>query len=164
RDFPAQRFSSLVVFRARAERRLELGPDGPDAYFTIAGFRPVEKVGGRKETCDRLHGAALAIHGVFRIGIAGAALRAHGERQMSSGAAAGDAESVGIHTVRCRIEPHETHRAMDVLLDFRDGELRLRSMHDGKHSVSAIKQSAVESGADTVVARKKAAADHEQDG
>ena len=51
---------------------------------------------------------------------------------------------------------------MDVLLDFRDGELRLRTVHDREHGVTAFEQRTIKPGVDPVVAREKSAADHEQ--
>ena len=50
---------------------------------------------------------------------------------------------------------------MDVLLDFWDGEFRLRTVHDREHGVAVFEQGAVKTGIDPVVTGEKPAADHE---
>ena len=81
RDFFAQVPPAFGRVGARAKRRFELrGGTVTNSVFT--GLAPVQKIRRRKKARDRLHGAALAVNRVFGLGIARAALRSHGERQM----------------------------------------------------------------------------------
>src|ERR1051326_3095049 len=81
---------------------------------------------------------------------------------MAARAAAGDAEFVRADAVVGGIMPEKGDGEMNVLLDFRDDEPRLRAVHDGKHRVAPVEQGAVKSGIDRVVAGEAPAADHEQ--
>jgi len=50
---------------------------------------------------------------------------------------------------------------MDVLFNFRDGEFRLRTVHDREHRIAAFEQRAIKTGINPVVTGEKPAADHE---
>src|SRR6266542_6027902 len=81
---------------------------------------------------------------------------------MSARARAGDAELVRLHAVFCGVVAHEPDSPMNVLLDFRNGESGLRTMHDGENRVAAVEQDAIKAGVDRVMTGGKPAADHEQ--
>ena len=120
-----------------SERGLELR-GGTVADAVLARLAPVQKIGGREETSDRLHGAALAIDRVLCFRVTRSALSGHRERQMPAGAGTRDAELLGVDLELGGIVPHEPDGAMNVLLDFRDEEPRLRAVHDRKHRVAAF--------------------------
>src|SRR6266542_6392408 len=81
---------------------------------------------------------------------------------MPAGAGARDAKLVRFDIESGGIVPYESDSAMNILLDFRDEEPRLRAVYDCKHGVTAFQQSAIKDGIDRVVARKESAADHEE--
>src|SRR5439155_4355804 len=83
---------------------------------------------------------------------------------MSAGAAARDSEFVRVHAPSPGMVPHEPHCAMNVLRDFGNMKLGLRAVHDCEHGVAALEEWRVRLGIDRFVARKEAAADHEQNG
>src|SRR6266404_672790 len=83
---------------------------------------------------------------------------------MSAGASPGDPETVRVDAPARGIVADETNRAMDVLLDLRNDKTRLRPMHDRKDGIATIEEWAVILSIDVIVARKKSAAHHEEDG
>ena len=127
----------LLRVRARAERGLER-LEHTHAYRIFSGFGIVQEIRGREETGDTLHRAALAINRVLGVGVARAALCAHGQGKMPAGAAAGDAEAVGVHAIAGGIVPNEPHGPVDVRHDLRDDELRLRAVHHSENRVATV--------------------------
>ena len=83
---------------------------------------------------------------------------------MPARAGAGNAKLVRPYAIFRSVVANESDRAMNVLLDFRDDEAGLRTMHDGKNRVTALEQRPIKSGIDGVVAGEKSAAHHEENG
>src|SRR5277367_3210062 len=93
--------------RPRPERRLV--PDrGAEAHSVIARLAPIQKIGRRIKAGDALDGAAFALDRIAGAGVAGPALGSDGETKVSTGAAAGDAQALGIHPIVRRVVSHET--------------------------------------------------------
>ena len=93
----------------------------------------------------------------------GAALRAHGQREMAARAAAGDAETVRVHALFGRVVPDEPYRAVDVRLDFRDGDTSAASRAPPRRPCSRAANSGSKYSGMMRRGGEPAAADHEDD-
>ena len=82
---------------------------------------------------------------------------------MPAGAASTDAETIRIHApFRC-IETNKANRAVNVLRNFRDGELWLAAMANRKDGVAALQERRVIPWIDGIVVGNPSAADHISD-
>ena len=79
---------------------------------------------------------------------------------MAARARAGDAELLRINAPLRGIGADEAHGPMNVLGDLGDGELGLRSVHDGENCVAAVKEGFVVGGIDRFLGGEPATTDH----
>src|SRR5881396_1135644 len=80
---------------------------------------------------------------------------------MSARAAAGNAEVIRSDAIFGGVMADEADRSMNVLLDFRNNESWLRTVHDRKNRVTAFKKRLISPDVDSFMAGNKAATDHE---
>src|SRR5580765_7320426 len=82
---------------------------------------------------------------------------------MPSSAAAGDAETIWVYAILGGVVANKANGAMNIGLDFGDGEFGLGAVNDGKNGVAVVQQGFEEERVDGFMRRNPPAADHQGD-
>jgi hypothetical protein len=139
-------------FGAKSSR---VGFELTDADGVVAGFEPVQVIGGRVEARDGIHRAAFAINRVGGLRIARPAACGEHQTEVPARAAARDTKLLRVHAIRRGIRTHKPYRTIQIRHDLLHLKPRLRAMHDDERRVARLRPAAV---ADAVVVRFPAAA------